>query len=412
MFINIHRQPTSPHPVLNLGFRIFFLGAGVFAVLTMLLWYLVLGARMPYALQAVHPFYWHGHEMIFGYACAVIAGFLLTAVKTWTGVDMPVGWRLLGIFLPWLLARLMFMAALMVDALPLWQLALMFDILFWLFVSVVVIRAVVLVRQKRQIGIVAKLVLLMACQIAFALAVAVGSTNGQGMALHFALFLVIGIVLTIGRRVLPFFTQKGVAVGVNGEPTGIVYVQRNSMALDRISLFAFFAFVLSFLFSPYEVLSSIFALATALANALRLKNWYHPAIWQKPLLWSLHLAFAGMVLALVLIAVLPWMGREMSLGIHLLALMGIGLMTLAMMARVSLGHTGRNIHQPPKSVTLMFVLMLLCVGFRVFLPLIFGADDYMRWMAWSQACWIGAFALFLLAYTRVLLAPRVDGVFG
>jgi len=105
-----NKPPYSPHPVLNLGFRIFFLGAAVFAILTMLKWaYITFATRFEFdGTHQMMPFYWHGHEMLYGYALAVIAGFLLTAVKAWTQQSMPYGYKLLVIFVPWALARVLF----------------------------------------------------------------------------------------------------------------------------------------------------------------------------------------------------------------------------------------------------------------------------------------------------------------
>lgn len=107
-----NKPPYSPHPVLNLGFRIFFLGAAVFAILTMLKWaYITFATRFEFdGTHQMMPFYWHGHEMLYGYALAVIAGFLLTAVKAWTQQSMPYGYKLLVIFVPWALARVLFLA--------------------------------------------------------------------------------------------------------------------------------------------------------------------------------------------------------------------------------------------------------------------------------------------------------------
>ncbi|WP_201577776.1 NnrS family protein, partial [Psychrobacter immobilis] len=104
------KAPYSPHPILNLSFRLFFSAAAVFAIIMMVLWSFVFTGHTDIDAQVLNPLYWHGHEMIYGYALAVVAGFLLTAVKTWTGVMMPHGYSLLAIFACWLLARLGWLA--------------------------------------------------------------------------------------------------------------------------------------------------------------------------------------------------------------------------------------------------------------------------------------------------------------
>ncbi|MFB6348128.1 NnrS family protein [Moraxella sp. ZJ142] len=410
MLINIAKPDKSPHPVLNLGFRVFFLSSAAFAVITMLAWHLVLMGRINFHLMTI-PNYWHGHEMLFGYACAVIAGFLLTAVKAWTGVPMPVGWRLFAIFLPWLVARVLWLVAPMASGgAVLLVLAWVADVLFWLLTTFAVTRAVLIVRQKRQIGIVAKLILLLICQLAFGVGVLMGCQTVQQLSLYVALFLIVGVVFTIGRRVLPFFIEKGISVNNDGTPSGVQVKLANSALLDKASLFGFFGLMVVYLAYPKPILVSLLAVLVALVNVVRLVYWYHRGIWQKPLLWSLYLSFWGMVLSLLLIAILPWIDANPSLGVHSLALTAIGMTTVAMMARVSLGHTGRNIHQPPKLVSVMFVLMIASFVLRVLAPLFF--DNYLGLIAASQGCWIVCFVLFLVAYTRILLSPRVDGLMG
>lgn len=409
---NTAKRPTSPHPILNLGFRIFFVGSAVFAVFTMLLWLAILQGFAPFK-GAMNPFYWHGHEMVFGYALAVIAGFLLTAVKTWTNQPMPYGWKLFAIFLPWVLARIMWMGAHAVPSNAMLVVAFVMDMLFWGLTSFAVIKAVWAARQKRQIGIIAKLVLLYIAQLAFYVGVFTSHLNMQQVSLYAALYLVIGVVFTIGRRVLPFFIVKGISVNNDGKPNGINVEQKNSTLLDRANLVGLFGFIVFDLFIVMPKIVAIFALICFIANALRLKNWYHAGIWQKPLLWSLVIAFAGMTASMLIFVVYPFIDSSMNLhelGLHGLALFGVGLMTVAMMARVALGHTGRNIHQPPKTVGAIFILMIVSALCRVLLPMFGG--DYMTWVLVSQVAWVLSFMLFCVSYVGILSKARTDGLFG
>lgn len=409
---NIAKRSTSPHPLLNLGFRIFFVGAGVFAIISMGLWFAVLKGFAPFK-GVVSPFYWHGHEMIFGYALAVVAGFLLTAVKTWTSQTMPYGWHLGVIFAAWAVARVVWLGIHAVPSVAMLMVALVFDVLFWGMVAWAVIKAVWLARQKRQIGIVAKLVLLMFANLLFYAGVLFNHIDMQAQSLYVALYLVIGVVLTIARRVLPFFIAKGVSVDDDGKPNGVNIEQKNSDLLDGVSLLGFVGFVVFDVFTSFFKIASAFALMCLLANVLRLKNWHHQGIWQKPLLWSLFIAFGGMVASLGLFVIAPFVDggfNAHALGLHGLALFGVGLMTLSMMARVSLGHTGRSIHTPPKTVSVIFMLMMVSAVSRVVLPMFGG--EYMRWIALSQVAWILAFMLFCVSFVGILSKPRVDGLFG
>ncbi len=408
MLINIAKPQKSPHPVLNLGFRLFFLGAALFAVITMGVWHLLLTGRVQF-LAALNPIFWHGHEMLFGYGCAVIAGFLLTAVKAWTGVPMPVGWRLLGIFMPWLIARVLWFGAGVMGADTGLVAAWLFDVLFWTVTTFVVTRAVWLARQKRQAGIIAKLMLLLVCQLGFGVGMISHHQAWMSVSLYIALFVIVGVVLTIGRRVLPFFIEKGVMVDRDGKPTGEQLSLPNAVWRDRLSLISFVGVALGVMLSQ-PLLLAVSALVCAGVNAWRLIGWHHRGIWQKPLLWSLYLSFWGLVVSLLLLAWLPWTTYSLSLGVHALALTAIGMTTVAMMARVSLGHTGRNIHAPPRLTTLMFGLMILCVLVRVCLPMLM--DDYLQALSYSQLLWMMSFVLFVMGFGRMLMQPRVDGLMG
>lgn len=409
---NTAKRPTSPHPILNLGFRIFFVGSALFAVVAMLLWLAILQGFAPFK-GVINPFYWHGHEMVFGYALAVIAGFLLTAVKTWTNQPMPYGWKLFAIFLPWALARIMWMGAHAVPSNAMLVVAFVLDMLFWGLTSFAVIRAVWAARQKRQIGVVAKLTLLYIAQLTFYVGVFTNHLSMQQVSVYAALYLVIGVVFTIGRRVLPFFIVKGISVNNDGKSNGINVKQKNSALLDRTNLVGLFGFIVFDLFVVMPKVAAIFALICFIVNALRLKNWYHAGIWQKPLLWSLVIAFAGMTVSMLIFVVYPFIDSSMNLhalGLHGLALFGVGLMTVAMMARVALGHTGRNIHQPPKTVGAIFILMIVSALCRVLLPMFGG--DYMTWVLVSQVAWVLSFMLFCVSYVGILSKARTDGLFG
>lgn len=358
-------------------------------------------------MPTLTPFFWHAHEMIYGYACAVIAGFLLTAVKTWTQQPMPYGWRLLGIFLPWGAARILWLSlpALTAHAnfvVHVVTLAAILDIIFWLLVTYAVILPIFRVRQKRQVGIVAKLILLLISQSIFYFGVFYASASLQRIGLYLGFYLIIGVVLTIGRRVIPMFIERGVDEDIK---------VKNSVILDAICLGYFLLFMLVDVFYPKPIFVSFFAGGVAVINLIRLFGWHAQGIWHKPLLWSLYAAFLGICLSFILFAIQPWLAFSHSLPVHGLALSGIGLMTLAMMARVSLGHTGRSIHEPPATLPWIFGFMLLALVVRVLLPL-FGLEHYLLFIAISQIFWIISFILFICTYAPVLLRPRTDGLFG
>lgn len=404
-------QPfTAPHPLLNLGFRIFFSGGGLFAIITMLLWAFVYMGKTQINASFIPPFYWHAHEMLYGYALAIIAGFLLTAVKTWTGVMMPYGLRLLGIFSCWAMARLLWVLlglGIGVDyTTRMLLIAMSFDLLFMLLLAYAVFNAVLQVKQYKQMGILAKIALLTVANLLCYLGLFSHNIPLTKAGLYVGFYLIIGLVLTIGRRVLPFFIARGVTVG-----QGVAVNLKNSTGLDRLSLLFFLLFFIADVFYPNKILLSVTATSVAVVNTCRLVGWYHPGIWQKPLLWSLYLAFIGICISFILYALQPWFGFSHSLAVHALAIAGIGMMTVAMMARVSLGHTGRNIHAPPTTVGAMFGLMLITFALRVLMPLL-APNYYLAWIMAAQTAWILCFVVFCISYLPILAQPRTDGLFG
>ncbi|WP_350557596.1 NnrS family protein [Psychrobacter sp. CAL346-MNA-CIBAN-0220] len=410
------KPPTSPHPILNLSFRIFFSAAALFAIVTMTLWAFVFTGHTNIDAQTLNPLYWHGHEMIYGYALAVVAGFLLTAVKTWTGVMMPHGYKLLGIFVCWLLARLGWLAfGLGIDfgvgqgaGQGIWLLyaAAVFDLLFIGLMAFAIFRAVLQVKQYKQLGILAKLVLLTVGNGLCYWGIISADMNLTRIGMYLGFYLIIGLVLTMGRRVVPFFIERGLSI----DSTETIKV-RNNKVQDIASLLFFLAFFIVDLFYPNKYLLTITALGVAAVNIVRLIGWYHRGIWQKPLLWSLYIAFLGMCLSFVLYALQPWLGYNHSIAVHGLSISGVGMMTVAMMARVSLGHTGRSIHNPSKMVTVMFALMVLVFVSRVLLPLV-DTSHYLLWIMIAQGAWIACFMLFCISYLPMLARPRPDGLFG
>lgn len=381
--------------LLNLGFRVFFAGAGVFAIATMTAWMLMLQGQWIPKLSSLGITYWHGHEMIYGYTLAVIAGFLLTAVKNWTGQQTPYGWHLFALFLPWVMARLLW---LMGGDWMTW--AALFDGLFWLLTFVALVRAIMAAKQYKQLAVLSKLLILGIGNGLCYAGMAVGQITWVRVGLYLGFYLVIGLVLMIGRRVMPFFIKRGLNVEV-----------RNAKWLDITSMLAFVVFFVADVFFHQPWLMSTAALVVAVTNGWHLLLWHHRGIWDKSLLWSLYLAFWGVAVSMLLFAIQPWADFSHSLATHGLALFGIGLTTISMMARVSLGHTGRNIHQPPKLVAWMVALMMIAAISRAWLPM---TDwlPYTTCLHMAQAAWIMAFLLFCVAYLPILVARRVDGKFG
>ncbi len=378
-----------------LGFRPFFLMAGIFAVILMALWAGAFVTNRPlttyYGMTG-----WHSHEMIFGYACAVIAGFLLTAVKNWTGMETAKGPPLAGLSALWLAGRIM---PFFPGGLPPWLIALV-DFLF--LPALAFSLAIPLVRggQKRNLFFIPLL-------SAFALADLLvhlelcGFAYGSARAGNFlALDLIILLIVIMGGRVIPFFTERALS-GVS--PKRWRWIEWSSIA-------SVIAFMLAELFLPGSIPAGVMAGLAAASNGLRLAGWYTKRFWAVPLLWVLHLAYAWVVVGFCLkaLAALDLVSPQLTL--HAFTVGGIGVLTLGMMARVSLGHTGRPL-KAARPAVFAFALINLAAVLRGIVPIIF-PYWFLQLVALSGGLWILSFLIFVVIYTPILISPRVDGLPG
>lgn len=392
--MNIQENTPPTTAIFNLGFRPFFLGAGLFSVVSVVLWLAYFLNLFSLPAGPISSFQWHAHEMIYGYAMAVIAGFLLTAVKNWTGLPTPTGTKLALLFALWAVARIFFSLGepfLIVSAIC--------DLLFSSILLIVLSRLIIISKQHKQFAVVAKLLILLICNLLFFLGVYGKVESGFLWGIYGGLYTIIGLILTIGRRVMPFFIERGIGGDVK---------LFNSKWLDLSSLFGVLVFFVSEIILETPLLSALSALAIALVNAIRLIAWHHPGIWKRSLLWSMYLALWFICLGFVLFATSYFFNTPKHLAIHALAYGGIGLATLSMMSRVALGHTGRNIHQPSKAIELSLGLFIIGTLVRVFLPLL-DAFNYLDLIKVSQLLWITAFIIFIVVYLPILLKPRPDG---
>ncbi|KPK11617.1 MAG: NnrS family protein [Acidithiobacillales bacterium SG8_45] len=391
-------RPAGGIALFHLGFRPFFLGAALFSVVATLLWMGIYVFAWRSKPLDISPATWHAHEMIFGYSVAVIAGFLLTAVKNWTGVQTPHRTPLVFLFLLWLAGRILPFFS---DAIPVAAIAVV-DSLFLVFVFLAVIFPIVRARQWKQIGIASKILLMLASNVVFYLGVADVLDKGVNWGLYSGLYLILALIFTMGRRVIPFFIERGVDETVQ---------LSNYKWLDISSLVLFVAFWITDVFVHHPNLAAVLAGMLFLLHGIRLAGWYTPAMWRKPLLWVLYIAYGFLVVGFLLKAAVPVFNTSSSLATHAFTVGGIGVMTLGMMSRVALGHTGRNIAQPPPVLSWIFVFLIAAALFRVVLPLV-DSGHYLLWVGLSQGLWILSFMVFVVVYLPILLQPRVDGKYG
>jgi uncharacterized protein involved in response to NO len=383
------RPPLTGWAPFALGFRPFFLAAGVFAVLLMALWLLVLRGSLD--LGALSPQVWHGHEMLFGFAVAVIAGFLLTAAQNWTGIPMRAGPPLAARFLLWLAGRLGFL----VPSLPVEWVALV-DLAFLPAVALVLAVPIIKARQLNNAPFPVMLLVLTAANALVHLD-ALGWTDTAALGLHLATYVVVTMMVMMGGRVIPSFTDNKLHTRA-----------RRWRTIEILAPVATVSALLAALVAPYSLVTALFAAIAATVHGIRLAGWYTHKFWSVPLLWILHLGYAWIALGFALLALsAAGISTAAVSSLHAFTAGGIGVLTQGMMARVSLGHTGRVL-EPASLMTRAFVAINLAALLRVVLPLLF-PGVYAQSMTAAGLLWMAAFGLFVVVYAPMLLRPRVDG---
>jgi uncharacterized protein involved in response to NO len=396
--INKHNLERAKKPALfNLGFRPFFLGASIFAVISMATWMLVYFSYVSISVVNISISQWHAHEMLYGYGMAVVAGFLLTAVKNWTGISTAFGKPLMALFALWCTARVLFLFG--SALIPLAAIA---DLLFGLMLIGAIAMPIVKAKQWMQLPVVSKLILLWVGNIIFYLGCFGILTSGMQYAINGAVLLFISLILMIGRRVIPFFIARGTETRV---------LLKQYKWLDISILVFFVALFINAIFIQISYLSAIFAWTLFALNGYRLFNWHTAGIWHVPLLWSLYLSAWFINFGFLFCGLHPKSGNFNILTLHMFTIGGIGLMSLSMMSRVALGHTGRDVRTPSRWIRLVFSGLVLSVLFRAVVPM-FTSKFYMSWMLLAAILWILSFAVFVVIYTPILLKPRADGTFG
>jgi uncharacterized protein involved in response to NO len=378
------------------GFRPFFLGVGLSALALVPMWVASYSFRWPLGTDWP-PMLWHAHEMLFGFACAAVAGFLLTAVPSWTGQKGFAGTPLVLMSGVWLLGRVLAGSS---ASWPFGVVAAV-DLAFLPLLAAFLARP--LMRERnRNTPLLLVLLVLWLCNVGFHLGVIRGDAALSRQALLAGVDFVLVLVTVIGGRITPSFTTSALRLrGING-------VVRSSRGLTTITVALMIVVAVIDVARPDSVAAGWVALVAALAHAARLAQWQGHRTWREPIVWILHLAYAWLPVGLALKALALLSGvAAASFWLHALTIGAIATMILGVMTRVALGHTGRPL-RVRRLVTLAYGLVSAAVLVRVFgtwLPSV----SYPALIAVSGALWTAAFGLFLWVYAPILLAPRADG---
>ncbi len=372
----------------NLAFRPFYLLASIFAALSILLWAAQLSGYLPSAY--LRGPVWHGHEMLFGFTIAVIAGFLLTAVRAWTNQPTASGVPLMALAALWLSGRILVLTPLAVTAAVVNA---AFPVAVAIAIGIPLFRA----RNVRNYFLVGLMLLMAALLVAVHLALQGHTAISPRFGLQLGLDVVLFIMVVIAGRVVPMFTNNGVP-GANA--TRQAWIEK--LALGSVILL----FVADLLQLP-QTFIAVIALITALAHCARLYLWQPWRTLSTPLVWILHAAYAWIIVHLVLRGLSELNLLAGSYAIHALTIGAIGGLTLGMMTRTARGHTGRPLVADGAELVI-FLLIQVAAIVRVFggitLP-----DLYMMTIQLSALLWSAAFGLYAVRYWRVLTRPRLDG---
>jgi uncharacterized protein involved in response to NO len=385
---------ASELPVLRLGFRPFYLGGALFGVLAMLVWLAALHGVSPAGrMPSLTGILWHAHEMIFGFVAAIVAGFLLTAVRAWTAQETPSGAPLALLWLLWLAGRI----AVWFGPEPL---AAIVDSAFLPVLMIVLLRVLISARNRHNIFVPVLMGMLGLLDILFHVWVLRGRADLALRSADAAVGLLVTLVIIIAGRVTPAFTANAVPG----------YAAMRWRVIETLAVpLPLLAFAFDALGANAWLVGSA-AGAAALVHGIRFAGWRSWQVGRRPILAILHAAYAWVPLGFALLALSAAGWVPHSIALHALTVGMLSGAIIAMITRTARGHTGRALVAGSTELA-CYCLVIAAAILRVFGPLLASA-----WSAWwvdaASLCWCVAFALYACQYWPWLTRPRIDGKAG
>ena len=383
-----HRSATGP-AILSMGFRPFFLLAGLWAAAGLAL--SIVAMLGPVTLPtAFDPVTWHLHEMLFGYVAATLTGFLLTAIPNWTG-NLPLqGPPLAGLALLWIAGRAAIATSAVIGA----EAAAVVDTAFLAAVVALTGREVIAGRNWRNLPVIVAVCLFLAGNM-LVHAEAYGAIDAGGAGGRLSIAVIVALIALVGGRITPSFTRNWlVKRGENDLPASFG-------GLDKVALATTVAALALWIVLPDSNVTAASIALAACATAVRLARWRGHATGAEALVWVLHLGYAWVPVGLGLLALSHWWeALPQSAALHALTVGAVGTMTLAVMSRATMGHTGRDLHAGP-ALTIAYPLVSVAALARIASALWADAMLPLLWLA--AAAWIAAFAIYLVVCGPMLL---------
>lgn len=390
------RESSPQFALFSYGFRPFFLLAGLYAFVAIATWLWILTSGATPAL-AMPSLLWHAHEMLYGFIAAAIAGFMLTAVPSWTGSRGFAGAPLIVLTLTWLAGRVAFALSGHLRIEVLFATELLFLPALALLIAPSLLRS-----SNRNRPLLLVLLAFWLLDLLFLIAVRSNDIQLARKALYAGIDLVMLLITVIGGRIVPAFTANALrAKGLAVEP-------RNRKAVEWLVTGSMLAIVVAELCSLVPQFMAALAAIACIAQLARLAGWQSLHTLSDPIVWSLHAGYAWLPVGLGLRAL--YLLGEFQFATHWLHALSAGaaaMMILAVMTRASLGHTGRAL-KVSKRIAWAYGLTLLAGVTRVFGPAVLPLD-YLTTVALASALWLSAFLLFLIVYVPILVRPRADG---
>lgn len=378
-------------PFLSAGFRPFFLLASLWGGAAVPIWLLAYGGSLRIS-DTYGDLAWHAHELIFGYAAAAVCGFLFTAIPNWTGRFPVSGWPLLTLVGIWALGRLAMLSA---DAIGLATAALI-DMLFLASVIGVAAREIIAGRNWRNLRVLVLVTILLGGNALFHIAALRGASTE--LALRLSIAGLIALITLVGGRITPSFTRNWLVKRSRPLPAPFG-------RLDGLAIGAAVLGLLSWVLVPYAIVTALLSLAAGALLTLRLVRWRGWSTWREPLLLILHIAYAFVPAGFLLLSAgIAWPAVvPAGAMIHTWTAGAIGTMTLAVMTRASLGHTGRALTASPATVGLYGAMLMAAVA-RIAAP--FFPEVYLPLLAVAGFGWSAALLGFAIIYGPILVAGR------